>query len=966
MPKNPTHFSLILASFFVGSLCAEVSYNQEIRPILSKNCIGCHGPDEAKREGDFRIDNFEGATHNNDGVIGIVPGKAAESEVYKRITHSEASEVMPPADHGHALKPEEIALIKQWINEGAKYEAHWAFVKPVKSQVPSGNFSSWTRNEIDAFIAQKHSERGLKSSPQADPYELIRRVSLDLTGMPPTLEEATAFAANPSAENYQKHVDKLLASPHFGEHWAAMWLDLARYADSVGYSGDEHRDIWPWRDWVIDAFNQNMPFDQFTIEQIAGDLLPNATDQQKLATAFNRNTLSNNEGGTNDEEFRVIAVKDRINTNVNVWMGLTMRCAECHTHKYDPITQKEYYAFYDYFNQSVDSDQRDDRPKIEVFPRGREKENAELAVKIAEAEKKILSSPDPWITPQPTPESRDGAKLTTLEDRSIDTSEKNPDYDQYSTRFTVDQGTLTGIRMELLPSDNNAGNIGRGSGDGACVVSHARLFDEKGSNGGTQFKFSEVVADHEQANMEAKYLIRDHFDDKKGWAMNHGREGYRGRREVVFMLDKPIEITKPQTFTFVMNHDSPYSTLNTARYRISYTFAKEPVPQYRKNTLDPLQREIRDLEKQRSQPIRVPVMQDRAAKSQRESHVMLRGSFRQLGEKVQAAVLNSFHPLPKDAPPNRLGVAKWIVSTENPLTARVAVNRFWARIFGIGIVETEEDFGMQSLTPTNQPLLDWLAVDFQENGWDTKALLKKMVMSAAYQQSAVASPEHLAKDSRNLYLARGPRVRLAAEVIRDQALAVSGILTDRTFGPPVYPPSPVKHIASAFTGGMTWIEDKDSDRYRRAIYTYLKRTSPHPLFDTFDMATREVCNMRRFRTNTPLQSFMTLNDVVFIEASQSLARKMLERSNGNIREAIKHGLEQTLAKPANDKQIDILEQLYIDTLGKYQNDLPSAKKMAGTNKIPATLQVNDANAAQLASLSVVANVMLNLDGFLTK
>ncbi|MFD2255449.1 PSD1 and planctomycete cytochrome C domain-containing protein [Luteolibacter algae] len=955
---------ILLGAFPAASALGGIGFNEEIRPIISKNCIGCHGPDDGDRKADFRIDTFEGATYDNDGVIGIVPGDAEASEVFKRIATADPDDVMPPPEHGHALSVDEIETIRQWINEGARYETHWSFVKPTKSSVPTAG-GAWARNEIDGFIAEKHAKLGLSHSPQADAYELLRRVSLDLTGIPPTYNQAQAFAADPSLENYEKQVDALLSSPHFGEHWAAMWLDLARYADSVGYSGDEHRDIWPWRDWVINAFNKNMPFDQFTIEQLAGDLLPDPTPDQILATAFNRNTLSNNEGGTNDEEFRVIAVKDRINTTVNVWMGLTMRCAECHTHKYDPIRHEEYYSFYDLFNQTEDNDRKDDKPKLEIRPRGREKEISQALAEIKKLEAKRPELPDPWIVPAQAGKSRDGAKLKTLPDQSIEASGKNPLHDEYTTTFKAKAGKLTGIRLELLPSQANGESIGR-TPDGATLITKVSMFLKSGESL-TPVMFSDAAAEYIHPNLKITNLIDGVDDDKVrfGWGVNHPREGYRSRREGVFSLAEPLDLAEDSELVFVINHDSPYTTLNTARYRISYTSAPQPADQYRKNTLDPNERKIRELAKKAGEPIRVPIMAELPQNRKRESHIMIRGSFMQPGEKVNAAVLGSFNPLPEGAPLNRLGVAKWLVDPENPLTARVTVNRFWARIFGYGIVETEEDFGMQGLPPTHPKLLDWLAVDFIESGWDTKAILKKMVMSATYRQSSVASEAQLELDPRNLFLSHGPRVRLPAEVVRDQALAVSGLLTDRQFGKPVYPPSPVKRIASAFTGGMTWVENTDDDRYRRAIYTYLKRTSPHPLFDTFDMASRDVCNLRRLRTNTPLQSFMTLNDAVFIEAAQSLARKMLLHSPQAPAEAISHGLELAMNTPAAAAQIPPLLALYEDSLANYQADAKAAMAMAGENKIPSDLKVTETNAAQLAALSVVANVILNLDGFLT-
>ena len=634
--------------------------------------------------------------------------------------------------------------------------------------LPKVNDPTWTRNEIDYFIAANLAKLQLEPSPDAEPRRLIRRLALDLTGLPPTSEMVEQFVDSPTDTTYEKIVDQLLASPDYGEHWTGMWLDIARYADTIGYAEDRHRDIWPWRDWVIRAFDKNMPYDQFTIEQLAGDLLPNPSEDQILATAFHRNTLNNTEGGTSDEEFRVVAVKDRISTTLNVWMGLTLRCAECHTHKFDPISQTEYYQFFDFFNQTEDSDHADDRPKMDVFPDGRD---AELA------------------------------------------------------------------------------------------------------------RLDEVIA-----------LLKEKASTKEA------------ARRLTDAMDK------------------------------------------------------------RNSPVRVPIMKEVKPENARKTHVMVRGSFLQPGEQVTAAVMNSFHPLPADAPRSRLGVAHWLISEDNPLTARVTVNRFWARLFGTGIVRSEEDFGTQGSLPTHPQLLDWLAVDFRESGWDVKRLLKQMVMSSAYRQSSAATPERLERDPRNSYLSRGPRFRLRAEVIRDQALAVSGLLSKKKYGPAVYPPNPVKKVRSAFQGETVWNESQGEDRYRRAIYTYLKRSAPHPLFETFDMATREVCNMRRIRTNTPLQSFMTLNDQTFVEAAQALARKMYD-SDENRRHRVANGFSIALLRPPSEQQLGTLHELYQTTHADYSEQHGLARKIAG---IDDKIEFRDDTAAELAALTVVANVILNLDAFLTK
>ncbi len=750
----------------------EVSFNQQIRPILSKNCISCHGPDEDHRGADLRLDI------RDDALAAIEPADPDSSELFARII-SDGDDRMPPAEHANQLRVEEIELIRRWIEQGASYEQHWSFVRPSKPVIPDPVFKDWGRNEIDRFVESKLSDKNLTPSSNGDPHRLIRRVALDLTGLPPTKETVARYAANPTDEAYEKIVDDLLDSADYGEHWAAMWMDIARYADTMGYAEDKKRDIWPWRDWVIRAFNDNRSWDEFTIEQIAGDLIPNATEDQKLATAFHRNTLSNTEGGTNDEEFRMIAVKDRISTTVNVWMGLTMRCAECHTHKYDPISQTEYYQFLDFFNQTVDSDKNDEKPHLEVYPASRAAQFREIDKQIAELEMKIENAP--------------------------------------------------------------------------------KVSNEKAA---------EAVA---------------------------------------------------------------------------------------KKELDPMRRQLASLLKKRNSPIRVPVLEERADKNRRETFVNIRGNFMAKGDKVEPAVPQAFNSLPDGAPRNRLGVAYWLVSKENPLTARATVNRFWASLFGIGIVETEEDLGTQGTPPVNQDLLDWLAVDFQENDWNVKRLLKQMVMSSAYRQDNRATSKHLKIDPRNRYLARGPRFRLTAEVVRDQALAVSGLLSKKQYGPPVYPTNPVKLVRNAFTGGTKWIASEGEDRYRRAVYTFLKRSSPHPLFETFDMASRTVCNMRRIRTNTPLQSFMTLNDETFIAAAKALSSTMAEGES--VEEQITIGLETALLHPAREDHLSVLVELYQETLVEYESDPTLAASLLGSE---------GAELNRTAALVVVANVILNLDEFLTR
>ncbi len=947
----------MLSAWLASSVVATdtIDFNEQIRPILSRHCTACHGPDEESRSAGFRIDTFDGATE-----WAVVPGDADGSEVMDRVRSDEEGYRMPPAEHGHALTEKEIQLLEQWINEGADYAKHWSFVAPVQSELPTSKHDAWANgNPIDQFVAAKLDSMELAPSEQAEPHRLIRRVALDLTGLPPSESQVQRYVDAPTSETYESIVDELLESQAYGERWAAMWLDLARYADTIGYSGDENRTIWPWRDWGIRAFNSNMPYDQFTIEQIAGDMLDDPTDQQLLATAFHRNTLNNSEGGTNDEEFRTVAVKDRISTTINVWMGLTMRCAECHTHKYDPISQEEYYQFLDFFNQTEDSDKTDDRPCLEMFPEGGVIEKSDLDAQLAAAREKAAAASDVWTVLKPTDaKSKAGSRFEMLDDDSVVAFGKNPFHDDYTITFILPAGTHHGLRLEAIPDKRHNGNTGR-SGPGWFMISEVQVTTGFGDEL-IEHSLRDAEDDHHSPNNEFKHAI-DGKIDGRGWVVKHPQQGYRVRREAIMTFAKPIKAKKPIGLTVKVINNAPWNEANVGRVRISATQVEDPADKYRNKQLAPHQRELKRLLTQLASPYRVPIMKERPADQRRESYVNIRGAFMNHGEQVKAAVPESFHEFPAEANKDRLGVAKWLVSPNNPLTARVTVNRFWARMFGMGIVETEEDFGTQGVLPTNQELLDWLAVDFQEHGWNVKRLLKQIAMSATYRQTGIVSKEAIEKDPRNRYLSRGPRFRLSAEVVRDQALAVSGLLSDKLYGPPVYPPSPIKRITNAFTGGMTWTVSEGEDRYRRAIYTFLKRSQPHPLFETFDMATRDVCNMRRLRTNTPLQSFMTLNDETFIECARALATKM-QKAGGDYRQQVREGLETALLRPAEEQELETLTRLFRDTRADYLSDVDNARRFAATT---GSSELDDQRTADLAAMTVVANVILNLDSFLT-
>jgi hypothetical protein len=750
-----------------------IDFTRQVRPLLANNCFPCHGLDDRKRQAGLRLDLRAMAVGKTaSGIQAIVPGKPDASPLMVRVKALGALQ-MPPENTGKRLKPEEVAILRQWIAQGAVYKPHWAFVRPQRPALPVVKNTAWPRNPIDRFILARLEREGVAPSPAADRYTLLRRVSLDLIGLPPTPQEVADFINDRSLNAYEKVVDRLLASPHYGEKWARMWLDLARFADSAGYGSDPLRpNLWPYRDWVINAFNRNLPYDRFTTEQLAGDLLPNPTQDQLIATAFHRNTMTNTEGGTSREEFRTAAVKDRTIVTMQVWMGLTMGCAQCHSHKFDPISQREFYSFLDFFNQTEDNDQPDERPTM----------------------------------PLPTEEQL--RKMATLR--------------------------------------------------------------------------ADIVA--RQARLAAEPQLKTEIDKKE--------------------------------------------------------------------------KELADIK-----PVQLPIMRELPPNQRRVSHVLTLSNFLQPAEKVEGTTPVAFPPLPVSAPRNRLGVAQWLVSRDNPLTARVAVNRLWAQLFGVGIVETEEDFGLQGALPTHPELLDWLAVEFMDRQWDIKGLLKTMVMSATYRQSSRVTPRLLERDPRNRLLARYPRRRLDAEQIRDQALALSGLLSLKIGGPSVFPPQPAGLWQAAFNGERTYPTSIGEDRYRRGLYTFWRRTVPYPSMATFDAPSRETCTLRRQPTNTPLQALVTLNDPVYVEMAQALGRRVVREGGATLPDRARYALNLALARPPTPQQVQTLTALYEKELTYYRAHAKDASALATDplGPLPAGM-----DPAEQAAWTVVGNVLLNLDGVLNK
>ncbi|MGA0560146.1 DUF1553 domain-containing protein [Larkinella sp. VNQ87] len=898
-----------------------VDFNTQIKPLLNKHCIACHGG--VKKASNFSLlFEHEALSPAKSGKLAIVPGDADASELIRRLTLADPEERMPL--DAPPLKPDEIELLRTWIDQGADWGKHWAYQRIEKPDVPQiGTFWSrlglaendelkWVKNEIDPFVLAKPRPEGLKPSPEADRVTLIRRVSLDLTGLPPTEKEVADFVADSSPNAYEKVVNRLLASPAYGERWAGLWLDLARYADTKGYEADLSRPMWRYRDWLIKAFNDDKPFNEFTIEQLAGDLVvdPNGKrddsesllDNALIATAFHRNTMTNDEGGTQDEEFRVAAVIDRVNTTWDVWQGTTFGCVQCHSHPYDPFVHEDYYRYMAFFNNTRDEDVPSDTPTLRFYK---------------EADSLKLQEMKDWIAQQQidTQQKVDFLRFLRLTEPKVNSHS----FDQYvnaslmGAMYTaIQHGGSARIRNQELTNKNRLIIAWGTRAKNALITVHQDsitgpvLLQQPVSKTGSPWKDTTLVL---------------------------ALPPVSGRHHLYLTLDSPKE---PQEWVMV-----------------KWVALQAALPGQPKTALGPKDHQLIELLNVKVDLL--PVMQDGTGDQVRDTHVFERGNWLVKGRKVTPDVPKSLPPMPAHLPKNRLGLALWMTSREHPLTARVAVNRFWEQLFGTGLVETVEDIGTQGASPTHCELLDWLAVAFMETDrWSVKKLLKRMVMSATYRQRSQASPEALAHDPGNALLMRGPRVRLSAEQVRDQMLAVSGLLSRKQFGPSVMPVQPDGIWQSPYSG-ESWKLSQGEDRYRRALYTYWKRTAPYPSMITFDSPSREFCQLRRLRTNTPLQALVTLNDPVYVEAAQHLADWM--RYQGKTAEQqIQAGFRRIMLRPLPPGKLAVLTKLYRTTQTHYRQQPDEARKLLACEEA----------TPELAALTATANVLLNLDEVVTK
>lgn len=939
----------------------QVDFACDIRPILNKNCVGCHGGVKRAGKISFIYRDAVVATNAADEKP-IHPGDPDNSELIYRITTDNEDDRMPPAEHAGRLSKQEIDLIREWIKQGAKWKEHWAWIKPVAPATPNVSKPKWMRQPLDSFVLAKLDAEKLKPAPEADRAQWLRRVTFDLTGLPPTPDEIHGFSSDKSTEAFEKVVDRLLASPRFGERWASPWLDAARHADSMGFEKDSLRTVWPYRDWVIRALNDDLPFDQFTIKQLAGDLLPDAKLEDQIATTFHRETQVNAEGGTDDEEYRIAAVIDRVNTTWEVWQGTTMRCVQCHSHPYEPIKHEEFYRSFALFNTTRDWDLADDTPQLRVptdpaeFARARKLDDEISARRKAEfvglRERSIPG--ETWQPLAPTrAESTKGTQLAitnAIEVHTIDTVAHN-------SRFTIEAPLPPGItnlgalRIEVLPDNPD---VARLTPEPGFLISQFRAFvvtNATATNTGIEIPLAHCFGDEKEPLVDDDAAVRG---DSQGWGAN---PRLTQPRRAVFVPERLTTIPAGATLRCIMAHDygaNDTMALVTRRFRLAVTQAddwvREENSSWFMNNRDALAR-LRQ-ERIAIQSVSLPIMLEQPLAQRRVTATFVRGNWLSKGDVVAPGVPAIFNPAHQPEPTDRLALAQWIVSPDNPLTARVTVNRLWSEIFGLGLVETVEDFGSSGQPPANPALLDHLAVRFQHDlGWSVKKLLREITLSATYRQDSRTTPALATRDPRNRLLARGPRGRLSAEMVRDQALAVSGLLSEKMFGPPVMPPQP-EGIWNVVYSGAKWETATGEDRHRRALYTIMRRTAGYPSALMFDSPSREVCTTRRIKTNTPLQALVTLNDPVYVECAVALAARMRQAAGKNLRKQLALGFKLTTGCDATKAELKPLEDLHRTALARYTANPELAKKLAGS--------------PDEAALALVANALLNLDASLTK
>jgi len=1045
------------SQFCAGGNAPTIDFDREIRPIFSESCYPCHGPDENKRKANLRFDRKQDAFKRlKDGTIAIVPGDLAQSELARRLTATNTDDRMPPPSSGRKMTPAQEDLLLRWIKEGAKWQPHWSFVTATRPSVPKVQKKKWPRNPIDNFILSRLEQAGLHPSPQAPWSALLRRVSLDLTGLPPTPAQLDAWRARP--DPLGAAADELLASRHFGERMASDWLDVARYADTHGFNNDVLRSMWPWRDWVVSAFNQNMPYNQFIIDQLAGDLEKNPSQQQEIATGFNRNHGINSEGGIIDEEYRVSYVNDRVRTTSMAWMGLTMECARCHDHKFDPITQRDYYRFFAFFN-NIDETGEDGRmanaaPIIKAPTEEQQREIVSLRHRIEIAREKMqrLLAKQNWpkvkfdsFLTNPIVSPATTNPLVLLDLRSWDSSAKTITNAGGGSPFQIignpalatgplgELGLVFdgqgGLKTDALPKHSGHGwvwtawvrrdrpaqsvlfstaslSLPQSSGDYGrgvqILLTASGSIDVRSAVRWPGYAANIVTRDTLPTN-EWEHLAVSSDGSTKAAGLRVFLNGRECFSEVIHDdqtgevgLSGPARIGLSQETNssawvgalagLEVWQDAPHLDDLATRWQAeSIRLAAETPPANRSEsqndrlrrawleaTNGQFARAAREEHDARATLLKLEAaapdtMVMRELPNRRASHLLFRGEYDQPRDEVLPNVPEFLFPFPVDAPRNRLGLAQWLIDRRNPLTARVVVNRFWQEIFGQGLVRSSGDFGYQGDYPTHPELLDWLATHFIDSGWNVKELIRLMVTSATYTQSSDSSPELNERDPQNLLLTRGPRQRLMAEMLRDQALAVSGLLFDKQGGPPVFPYQPTNLykgiVVAADYPGTTYTESRGRDLYRRSLYTFWKRTVPYPSLSIFDVPDREVCVVQRPKTDTPLQALTLMNDPVQLEAARKLAERMLVEGGGNLGARLGFAFRLTLARPPRPDELHLLSDLLEKRLLGYQQDPMAAQAYVaiGASKPEPTL-----DPVQLAAYANLASLILNLDETLTR
>jgi hypothetical protein len=1021
-----------------------IEYNRDVRPILSEHCFACHGPDSASRKADLRLDKREAAV---EAEI-IIPGNPDDSELVRRIDSTDRDEVMPPPKAKKELKPEQKEILRRWIASGAEYQPHWSLIAPKRSVPPPVKDEAWIKNPIDRFILAKLEERGLKPAPEADRYTLARRLSLDLTGLPPDPAVVDAFVNDKAPDAYEKLVDKLQSSIHWGEHRGRYWLDAARYADTHGIHIDNYREMWSFRDWVIDAFNRNMPFDQFTVEQLAGDLLPNRTLEQQIASGFNRCNITTNEGGAIAEEYLVLYARDRTETTSQVWLGLTAGCAVCHDHKFDPISQKEFYQLAAFFNNTtqaaMDGNIKDTPPVVfvpDVTDEERWNAIGELVndarKKVEDRKKTARADFDQWLTsaasekptvsvpseglayhaplndfPHSAKAALDGISLAV--DLSVKPGHVAAQAFQVKPGMTLEapdagdfdktQAFSYGAWVQMPPKDTNAAIFARMDdeheyrgwdlwyqngqiaahiihkwpGDALKVVTKKQVkrgewthvfvtYDGSGKPPGLSIY---INGEKQETIIEARDL-KNTTRTKVPLKVGQRHTGSRldemviqdiriyGRKlppdeverlvrstRAAWLVNKPAEqrtaADKDELFAWWLpTNDEPYQKLVAAQAAL-----------------------VQEESAIRARGTIAHVMQEKGEMP--SAFVLFRGDYDKRRDPVKPETPAALPPMPLDLPKNRLGLAHWLLRPEHPLTARVTVNRYWQEVFGTGLVRTAGDFGVTGELPSHPELLDWLAVDFRENGWDIKRFFRLLVTSATYRQAAITTPEKLEKDGQNRLLSRGPRFRMDAELIRDYALEASGLLVDKIGGPSVKPYQPEgvwEAVAMIGSNTRNYRLDAGDKLYRRSLYTFWKRSAPPASMEIFNAPSREVCTVRRERTDTPLQALVTMNDPQFVEAARSLAELVLKEGGSTTESRLDYLARRLLTRPLHVEEAPIVSASLNDLLEYYKAHPEDARKLTtvGNSKPDPAL-----DASPLAAWTMLANEMFNLDEVLNK